>query len=132
MFHPPWRWRASAAALLALASAVPAAGFAPPLSATAASSGSQTVNCIGNADFCGVTISIAGGASNKVLSVNLTDTDFTQVGVRVIAPAPKGASSITHASYMLGGSVYRCTLNAVKSNPKGARIILLFAAGTAA
>jgi hypothetical protein len=31
-----------------------------------------------------------------------------------------------------GGSEYIFTLNAVKANPKGARIILLFAAGVAA
>lgn len=133
MFHASKRWRASVAALLALAAAtVLAAALTLPFSAAAAavSSGAETVNCIGNGDFCGVSISIAGGASNKVLSINLTDTDFTRVGVRVIDAVSRGAFSITHASYIIGGSVYRFTLNASRRNPARARIILLFAAGT--
>jgi hypothetical protein len=38
----------------------------------------------------------------------------------------------TAAVLLVGGSIYRFTLNAVRGNPRGARIILLFAAGTAA
>ena len=91
----------------------------------------QSVNCVGTADFCGATVSIAGGASNKVVTVRLTDTNFRRIGVRVIPGQSKGAFSITKASFRLGGSEYRFTLNAVQSNPKRSRIILLFAAGTA-
>ena len=57
---------------------------------------------------------------------------WKNVGVRVIPDQSRGAFSITKASFKTGGSVYQFTLNAVKSNPKGARIILLFAAGFAA
>lgn len=106
------------------------AGLGASSSAGAASS--SAVKCVGTGDFCGATVSIAGGASNRVVTINLTDTNFKRIGVRVFPSASKGAFSITNASFMTGGSVYRFTLNAVKSNPKGARIVLLFAAGTPA
>jgi hypothetical protein len=110
-----------------------AGAFAVALAtSTAGAAGNQTVKCVGTADFCGATVSIAGGASDRVVTVNLTDTDFKLVGVRVIPATSRGAFSISKASFRLGGSQYRFTLNAVRSNPRGARIILLFAAGTAA
>jgi hypothetical protein len=92
----------------------------------------QSVNCKGTADFCGATISIGGGASNKTVTIHLSDTDFRRIATRVIPGTSKGAFSITKAHFLLGGSEYRFTLNAVKSNPKGARMILLFAAGAKA
>jgi hypothetical protein len=92
----------------------------------------QSVKCVGTGDFCGATVSIAGGASNRVVTVRLTDTDFSRVAVRVIPGTSKGAFSISKASFRLGGSAYRFTLSAVRSNPRGARIVLLFAAGKAA
>ena len=97
--------------------------------APAGAASTQSVKCVGTADFCGASVSIAGGASNKVVSIQLTDTDFSRVGLRVIPSASRGAFSISKAGFTLGGSVYRFTLSAVSSNPKGARIILLFAAG---
>ena len=106
-----------------------AAALAMP---TAGAAANQTVKCVGTADFCGATVSIAGGASNRVVTINLTDTDFKLVQVRVIPATSRGAFSISHASFQLGGSQYRFTLNAVRSNRSGARIILLFAAGVAA
>jgi hypothetical protein len=90
------------------------------------------VKCVGTADFCGATVSIAGGASDRHVTVRLTDTDLRLVAVRAIPASSRGAFSITHPSYRLGGSEARFTLNAVKANPPRARIILLFAAGAAA
>ena len=101
-------------------------------SGTAGAAGKQTVRCVGTADFCGATVSIARGASNKVITVNLTGTNFRRVGVWVIPKTSKGAFSISKASFRLGGSQYRFTLNAVRANPRRARIILLFSAGTKA
>jgi hypothetical protein len=106
------------AALMAVALIVAPAGAA----------GGKTVRCIGNGDFCGATVSIAGGGGNKVITIELTDTDFKRIGVRVIPPASRGAFSITRVSFLLGGSLYRFTLNAAQGNPRSARIILLFAA----
>jgi hypothetical protein len=110
-----------AGALLAALVAAPSAGAA-----------GQTVKCKGNGDFCGASVSIAGGASNRVVTINLTDTDLKRVATRVIPAASKGAFSISKAKYKSGGSQYQFTLNAVQSNPKGARIILLFSAGAKA
>jgi len=90
---------------------------------------SQTVKCKGNGDFCGAVVSIAGGAKNRVVTINLTDTDLKRVGLRVIPAAAKGNFSISKAKFLQGGSQYRFTLNALTMNPKGARIILLFSAG---
>jgi hypothetical protein len=109
-------------------SAIPASASA----ARATTSRATTVKCVGTADFCGATVSIAGGASNKRMAVTLSDTDLKLVAVRVIPGASRGAYEISRASYELGGSVYRFTLNAVQGNPKRARIVLLFAAGTPA
>jgi len=106
--------------------------FAAALAAApAGAANTQTVRCVGTADFCGATVSIAGGASNRVVTINLTDTNFRRVGVRVIPGTSRGAFSISRASFRLGGSQYRFTLNAVRANPRRARIILLFAAGVA-
>lgn len=121
------RVRARYALLLVLIAALLVAALA---SGTAGAAGNQTVKCVGSADFCGATVSIAGGASNKVITVNLTDTNFSRVGIWVIPNTSKGAFGISKASFRLGGSQYRFTLNAVKANPRRARIILLFSAGT--
>jgi hypothetical protein len=115
-------------ALLAAGAVVAAGAVAVPTGAATR----QTVRCVGTGDFCGATVSIAGGASNRIVTVNLTDTDLRRVGVRVIPASSRGAFSISRASFRQGGSQYRFTLNAVRANPRGARIILLFAAGAAA
>jgi hypothetical protein len=112
------------AAALAL---LPAIAAAP-----AAASGSQTVRCTGNGYFCGAVVSIAGGAGNRTVKVSLTDTDFARVAVRVTPGASRGAFRISNAGFRLGGSQYRFTLNAVRSNLRNARVILLFSAGRAA
>jgi len=111
-----------------LAALTPAALFAAPASAAS----SSTLKCVGTGDFCGATVSIAGGASNRVVTINLTDTNFTRVAVRVIPPSSKGSFLISKGSFRNGASQYRFTLNAVKGNPRGARIVLLFSAGVAA
>ncbi len=74
-------------------------------------------------------MSIAGGATNKTVIVMLTDTDFTRAGRRVIPGSSKGKFSTKNGHFALGGSEFVFTLNASKSNPKGSRIVLLFAAG---
>jgi hypothetical protein len=66
------------------------------------------------------------------VTINLTGTNFSRVGVRVIPSSARGGFSISRASFRLGGSQYRFTLSSRRVNPRGARIILLFAAGAAA
>jgi hypothetical protein len=98
---------------------------------TAGAARTQNVRCVGTADFCGAAVSIAGGASNRVVNVRLTDTNLKLVRVSVIPASSRRGVSVTKASYRLGGSQYRFTLNAVRAIPRGARIVLIFAAGNA-
>jgi hypothetical protein len=119
--RPFWR-------LVSLAVVIATAGVL--LTAATASAGrTQTVRCVGNANFCGATVSIGGVATTRVVNVRLTDTDLKLARVSVIPAASRRAFSISKASYRLGGSQYRFTLNAVRANRRGARIILIFAAG---
>jgi hypothetical protein len=97
--------------------------------ATSSAAGTRAVRCVGTGDYCAATVSIAHGAVNRRVTVNLTDTDVKLAKVTVRPPASKGAFEISRASYRLGGSQYRFTLNAVRGNPRGARIVLIFAAG---
>jgi hypothetical protein len=99
------------------------------LTATSAAAAKGSVRCVGTGDYCAATVSIAHGARNRVVTVNLTDTDLKRVKVVVRPPASRRAFNISKASYRAGGSQYRFTLNAVRANPPGARIILVFAAG---
>jgi hypothetical protein len=99
------------------------------MGAAPAGAKTQTVNCAGSAWGCVATVSIAGGVSNRTVVVRLTDTNFTRAGRRVLPRSSRTAFSITNPRFMLGGSEFVFTLNAAKSNPRGARIILLFAAG---
>lgn len=102
---------------------------ATAIGAAPAGAATQSVNCAGNAFGCVATVSLSGGASNKTVVVRLTDTDFVRAGTRVVPKSSKGAFSIKNGHFALGGSEWIFTLNAVKSNPRGSRIILLFAAG---
>ena len=115
---------------LAAAAVLAPAGIA---AVPAGAAGTQSVKCIGTGDFCGATVKLPrGGVSNKRIIVRLTDTDFRRVGVRVIPGESKGSFGISRASFRLGGSEYRFTLDAAKGQPNGARVILLFAAGVRA
>jgi hypothetical protein len=96
---------------------------------SAGAAGRQTVRCVGTADYCGATVSIAGGATNRVVTVALTDTTLKLVGVRAVPTSSVTRFKITKASFRLGGSQYRFTLNAQRGNPRRSRIVLLFAAG---
>jgi hypothetical protein len=99
------------------------------LAGPASASRTQTVRCVGAADYCGATVSIAGGANNRVVSVQLTNTNLRLVRVWGL-PANASAYKISRAGFRLGGSVYRFTLNAWAGNPRRARIVLLFGAGS--
>jgi hypothetical protein len=89
----------------------------------------QRVRCVGTADYCGVTLNIGGGVTNRTFTVMLTDTNLGLVGENAIPGKSRRGFTITNASFRSGGSQYRFTLNALRSNPPGARLVLLFAAG---
>jgi hypothetical protein len=102
------------------------------LGADAASAATKvrSITCRGGGNSCSATIGLAGGASNVKLKIALSDTDLKLVG-RVVKPSSvRGAYSLSHGAYSLGGSLYTVTLNAVQSIPKGSTLTLKFAAPT--
>jgi hypothetical protein len=118
----PHRKRARGALL---AAAAIAALLVVPGSASAA--GSATEVCRGGESSCTATFSLAGGASNKRLTVELPGTNLKLVAHSVTPPWVAGAYSLSRGAYSLGGSVYTTTLNAVQSIPRGAKLRLEFA-----
>jgi hypothetical protein len=116
----------------AVASLAVAAGAAALPAGAAGAARSQTVKCHGTADFCGATVSLAGGFSHRKVTIELTDTDFgpKPAAVRVIATASSRMYAISRPGFQEGGSLYVFTLHSAKGNPSHARLILLFSAGT--
>lgn len=112
----------STRALLAAGAAALLAGLAPS-AATAAER--QTVRCVGDGDSCGATVKIGGGVTGKVVTVKLSDSDL-QLAHVTAHDAVRNGYRLTRASYREGGSVYRFTLDAKRSNPSRARLSLLF------
>jgi hypothetical protein len=96
-----------------------------------AAASARTVRCVGTADSCGATVSIAGGATSRQVTVKLTHKNLKLVRVAAIPGSSRTAVSLSDASYGSGGSRYRVTVHSLKANPRGARIVLMFAAGEA-
>jgi hypothetical protein len=96
----------------------------------AGASSSRTVQCHGSAEFCGATVSLADGFSDRTVTIGLTDTDFgpKPAAVRLI-DATGGSYAISKPRFEEGGSLYVFTLRSVKGNSSGARLVLLFSAG---
>jgi hypothetical protein len=86
----------------------------------------QAVTCRGSEQTCQASVSLAGGASNKPVKVELPGTSWRRPSVRVTPASSRGAYSISRARFALGGSEYLFTLNAVKANPRGSRLTLTF------
>ena len=97
------------------------------VASASASSKPVAITCRGSSSSCSAVINLAGGASNKKLRIALSDTDLKLVA-RVVKPSSvRGAYSLSHGSYSLGGSLYTVTLNAVQAIPRGATLTLKFA-----
>jgi hypothetical protein len=84
------------------------------------------VRCRGSERACSATVSLAGGASNKLVRIELPGTSWRAPSVSVSPASSRGAYSISRARFALGGSEYRFTLNAVRANPRGSRLTLTF------
>ncbi len=102
-----------------LASALTAAG-------TEAATKAKILGCRGSERLCTATVSLTGGASNQLVRIELPGTSWRAPSVSVTPKSSRGAYSITHKRFALGGSEYRFTLNAVQSNPRGAHLTLTF------
>jgi hypothetical protein len=120
------RSRAGAGRSRRLAAAVLAAGALAAITATGAAAKTVTIKCRGGSSSCSATIGLAGGASNKKLKIELSDTNLKLVGISAKPSEVKGAYSLSKGSFSLGGSVYNVTLNAVQSIGKGATLTLRF------
>jgi hypothetical protein len=94
-----------------------------PVSATGAST---TVRCRGTERACSATVSLAGGASNKLVTIELPGTSWRPPSVSVTPASSRGAYSISRARFVSGGSDYRFTLSAVRGNPRGSHLTLKF------
>jgi hypothetical protein len=120
------RSRARAGVSRRLAAAVLAAGALVAVTATGASAKTVTAKCLGGSSSCSATIGLAGGASNKKLKIELSDTNLKLVAITAKPSKVKGAYSLSKGGYSLGGSLYTVTLNAVQSIRKGATLTLKF------
>lgn len=84
------------------------------------------VRCRGGSNACTARVGLAGGASNRRVVIQLTDSDLRLVSVRPNRASLRGAYSITRQRMRQGGSEYALTLNAVQSIRRGAFLIFRF------
>lgn len=90
--------------------------------------GRATVRCVGStSSSCTAKVSLAGGASNKAITIQLSGTNQKLASISV-PKAYKGAYRFSKGAYSMGGSVYKVTLNAVQSIPRGVYATLTFRA----
>lgn len=113
--------------LTAALTGVPPALAAPAAPADGAAA-ARTVQCRGTADLCRARVSLAGGASNERVVVQLPDTDLRLVSVRPNRSHLRGAYLVSNGRFRLGGSLFTFTLNAVQSIRVGSYFVLTFRA----
>jgi hypothetical protein len=102
------------------------------LAATATAAGSATATCRGSAKLCEATFSLAGGANNKKLTVQLPGTNLKLLAVNATPAHVQGAYLLFGGRFTTGGSVYTASLDAVDDIPRGAKLILTFGHPSAA
>jgi hypothetical protein len=119
-----WVQVAAVAGAVALIVSIPAAGATPQ----AHQARTKTVQCRGGGNSCTARVSIAGGASNEKLVIELTDTDLALVSVKANRSSLRGAYGLSEHRFRLGGSEYVVTLNAVQSIPPGSFLTFTFRA----
>ena len=88
-----------------------------------------TVRCRGGGDSCRARVSLAGGASDKRVTIELSDTDLRLVSVRPNRPSLRGAYGLFDQRLRRGGSEYTFGLNAVQSTPAGSDLVFTFRPG---
>ncbi len=100
--------------------------IAGALATSAGAAGSATAPCRGSANLCEATFSLAGGASNKRLTVLIPGTNLRLLAVNATPAYVHGAYRLFGGRFTTGGSVYTVNLDAVDSIPAGARLIMTF------
>jgi hypothetical protein len=81
--------------------------------------GTTVARCRGGSNACTARVSLAGGASNRSVVIQLTDSDLRLQSVRPNRASLRGAYSITHQRLREGGTEYALRLSAVQSIPRG-------------
>jgi hypothetical protein len=90
--------------------------------------GGNTVvtRCTGGVESCRARVSLAGGASNRTVIIQLPGTNFRLASVRPNRNSLIGAYGLSGHRLSLSGSEYRVTLNAVQSIPRGSFLVFRF------
>jgi pimeloyl-ACP methyl ester carboxylesterase len=88
-----------------------------------------TVRCRGGGDSCRARVSLAGGASDKRVTIELSDTDLRLTSVRPNRRSLRGAYGLFDQRLRRGGSEYAFGLNAVQSTPARSYLVFTFRAG---
>jgi pimeloyl-ACP methyl ester carboxylesterase len=86
------------------------------------------VRCRGGSRFCRARVSLAGGASDKQVVIQLTDADLRLVSVRPNRRSLRGAYGLAGHRLRQRGSRYVVRLNAVQSIPRGSYLVFTFRA----
>ena len=100
--------------------------IAGALATSAGAAGSATATCRGSANLCEATFSLAGGASNKRLTVQIPGTNLRLLAVNATPAYVRGAYRLFGGRFTTGGSVYTVNLDAVSDIPAGAKLIMTF------
>lgn len=85
-----------------------------------------SVRCRASGRSCRAVVPIAGGASNRELTVNLPSAGLRLRLISVSPRVSRGAYSLTRGRYRAGGRRWVAILNAVSANPRGAHLTLTF------
>jgi hypothetical protein len=100
--------------------------IAGALAGAAGAAGSASATCRGSEALCEATFSLAGGASNKRLTVQLPGTNLSLLAVNAMPAYVHGAYWLFGGRFTTGGSVYTVNLDAVDGIPAGAKLIMTF------
>lgn len=100
--------------------------------ATAHAAGSATATCTGGDTSCEASFSLAGGASEKALTVRLPATNLRLIAVNATPAHVRGAYLLSDGRFTPGRSRYTATLDAVQGVPANARLVLTFGHPSAA
>ncbi len=84
------------------------------------------VRCRGGGNSCRARVSLAGGASDKRVAIELSDTNLRLASVRPNRRSLRGAYGLFGSRLRKGGSQYAFRLNADQSIPRGSALILTF------
>lgn len=82
--------------------------------------------CVGTPTLCEATVSMAGGASSRQITVRLPGTNLRLVSVSATPGFVQGAYILSRRRFSEGGSVFTATLDAVQGMPRNARLTLMF------